>query len=82
MLGVDGYLHLWCAWGGCLSLLLFFLQSRHSETIVVGCIYSQALARKLSERLVPRGVGAGIRKNLESRINVLERIVEVERISN
>ena len=63
-------------------LLLFFLQSRHSETIVAGCIYSQALARKLSERLVPRGVGAGIRKNLESRINVLERIVEVERISN
>ena len=61
--------------------MLLFMQSRHLETIVVGCIYSQALARKLSERLVPRGVGAGIRKNLESRINVLERIVEVERIS-
>ena len=36
----------------------------------------------MSERLVPRGVGAGIRQNLESRTNVLERIVEVERISN
>ena len=62
-------------------MFFFSLQSKHSETIVVR-IYNQDLARKLNERLVPRGVGAGIRKNLESRINVLERIVEVERISN